>query len=283
VTITSRTFLVALVILGGASLLVSQTARRPQLRIHFTGICDFVPEQQGGLHVLLPDLTNEGANAHRGFIRARVSDLRSDARSKLDRTVGLDGALILHGETISLSGPFQAAPLKPESSYIGLVPDMLELGAVLAPKPWAIAAEMHLDKGTLAAVAAKDRVVFLHSKEAVPSDCSKKDRSLANVVELKLPLQKNAAVKSFTISAGRRELTFEYTSSSDIEVWIGNAIDSQIFLPGAHPKPNQGQDTDFLFHYKLAKSGPNSADVLLPTICPAKMMWEPCYVARWGQ
>ena len=284
-TTTSKMLLVAFAILCGASLLLSQPAGHPQLRIKFTGICDFVPEQ-GGLHVLLPDLTNAGVRAHRGFIRVRYSDLQPNTPYNLDRTDGTDGALILQGQTISLSGPFQPTPLTLDPTYLALVPDMQSLGAVLAPNPGPIAADMHLDKGTLVASAAKGQrqTVFLASNSRAPSNC-RGARSLANVVELRLPLQQNAGRQSFTISAGPRKLTFDYTSSSDIEVWIGNALDSQIFQCNTHPPQPQGQDADFLFHYRLAQGGPNSAGVQLPTTCGVTtlMMWEPCYLARWGK
>ena len=282
-TTTSKTLLVAFAILCGASLLVSQPTGHPQLRIKFTGICDFVPEQ-GGLHVLLPDLKNEGIRAHRGFIRVRHSDLQPNAPYNLDRTDGTDGALILQGETISLSGSFQPTSLTLDKTYLALVPDMQGLGAVLTPKPGPLAADMHLDKGTLVASVAKSqpRTVFVASK-VTPTNCQGA-RSLANVVELRLPLQQNAGRQSFSISAGPRKLTFDYTSSSDIEVWIGNALDSQIFDCKTHRPQPHGQDTDFLFHYRLAKDGLNSPGVVLPTTCGVTtlMMWEPCYLARWG-
>jgi hypothetical protein len=286
----SRLLLVVLALIGSASLILSLPTGNPQLRIQFTGICDFIPASKGNLEVILPDAASElmkDQKAHRAFIRIpKKTDVRVKSTSQFDIENTTYGALLLHDEKISLAGPFQTAPLQLAPSYFRLVPDMLGQGLVLA-SPLPPTARMLLDKGMLSAPAESPSSVLLPlGVTPTPEQC-KAAHPLARIVELILPLRRNAAERSFAITAAgptrTRTLTFEYGESSDIEILIGNVPEDQIIEPPKQPTPRP-QDTDFQFHYKLAGGRADRAAARVPTSCVAVPItgWEPCYVASWG-
>jgi hypothetical protein len=301
----SRVVLVVLALVGGASLTLPLPTSNPQVRLRFTGICDFIPEPNGNLRVLMPDASSDlmkDQMPHRAFIRALKSSVRGKSASPFctegvrGKSAPRDcmenntyGALLLHDETISLAGPFETAPLQTAASYSQLVPDLLsQEGVVLASSLPPIAARMLLDRGRLSAMPPTgnpSRVLSPVDATPTPEEC-KRAHPLASIVELTLPLRREASGKSFAITTtgtnGTRTLTFDYDQSSDIEILIGNVPENQILDRPPETKPHR-QDMDFLFHYRLAGGTTNRAAKLVPTSCALPItIWEPCYVARWG-